>query len=303
MEPEAIHADREPSRAEGASGDHLCVWSPPRGELRDVRLHVRVRGDGPRTFVLLHGLTGSNRYFGAAFDTLGVDGRLVVPDLLGFGGSLDRQGGDYGPDAHAEAVMQSLGELQAKPPFYVGAHSVGTPIALRLAARWPDTIRGVVAFGPPLFRTREQARAQISRLGLWVRLFALETVWARMACAWMCHHREAAARIAQWMRPDLPAAIAREGVLHHWSSYMGSLRNLILETPGVGDLEHVRAPVVFVAGEEDRVVDASLLRSLADTRPNVRVERWPGGHDLPLSSPERCVETLRALKRIEEDRV
>lgn len=277
------------------SGHPRLRWSPPRGELRDVRLRVRVLGEGARTFVLLHGLAGSNRYFGAAFDSLAMDGRLVVPDLLGFGGSLDRAGGDYGPDAHAEAVMQALGELEVKPPIHLCAHSVGTPIALRIAALWPDAVRGVVAFGPPLFSTREEARAHISRLGLWVRLFALETVGARIACAWMCRHREAAASIAQWMRPDLPPAIARDGVLHRWDSYMGSLRHLILETPGIADLERVAAPVVLIAGQEDRVVDASFLRSLADAHENVRFESWPGGHDLPLSSPERCVEAVRAL--------
>jgi len=37
------------------------------------------------------------------------------------------------------------------------------------------------------------------------------------------------------------------------------------------------------------------LRELAADRALVELEFWPGAHDLPLSSPERCVEAVRSL--------
>lgn len=269
-------------------------WSPAQGELRDLRLHVRVAGQGRPTFLLLHGLAGSQRYFGAAFDRLAESARLVAPDLLGFGGSIHR-GVDHGPDAHADAVRATLEELGVEGPILVGAHSIGALVALRLARCWPERVRGLVAFGPPLYRTPAQARAQIGRLGPWVRLFATDTVWARAACAWMCRHRGAAARIAQWLRPDLPPEVARDGVAHDWHSYSGSLRQLVIESKGVDDLAQLQIPVRLIAGESDRVVDIELLAELAASRPNVTLERWPGEHDLPLVAPERCVDALRAL--------
>ncbi len=272
-------------------------WSPPAGELRDLRLHVRVAGRGSTTFLLLHGLGGSHRYFGAAFDVLAGDARLVVPDLLGFGGSLLRGGGDYGADAHADVLLDSLAQLGVEPPVYVGAHSIGSVVALRLARRWPEGVRGIVAFGPPLYRSAEEAREHIGRLGPWVRLFAMDTVWARWTCTWMCAHRTTAGRVAEWLRPDLPAEIARDGVAHDWESYSGSLRGLVLGSSGRLDLERVEMPVDLIIGERDRVVDAGVLEEIVRSRPCVRLERWPGDHDLPLREPVRCVASLRALAR------
>lgn len=270
-------------------------WSPPAGELQDLHLQVRVAGEGSPTFLLLHGLAGSHRYFGAAFDVLAADARLVVPDLLGFGGSIHRGGTDYSADAHAAAVHESLEQLGVEPPVYVGAHSVGALVALRLARRWPDGVRGIAAFGPPLYASAEHAREHVGRLGPWVRLFAMDTAWARWICAWMCAHRSTAARLAEWLRPDLPAQIARDGVAHDWDSYSGSLRSLVLGSSGMLDLEHVEVPVELIMGERDRVVDPEVLEGLARARTNVRLERWPGDHDLPLRDPERCVATLRRL--------
>lgn len=272
-------------------------WSPPQGELRDLRLHVRVAGAGRPTFLLLHGLAGSHRYFGAAFDGLARDARLVAPDLLGFGGSMEHGRAEYGPDVHADAVRATLEELEVEPPILVGAHSIGTLVALRLALRWPERVRGVVAFGPPLYRTSEQARAHVASLGLGVRLFAMETVWARWACAWMCRHRETAARVAAWLRPDLPPEIARDGVAHDWHSYSGTLRDLMIAAEGARDLERLSIPVRLICGEGDRVVDRDLLREIAASRPNLTLETWPGDHDLPLVAPERCVDAIRALAR------
>jgi pimeloyl-ACP methyl ester carboxylesterase len=283
-----------------ARGQEDVRWSAPAGELRDAGLRVRVSGRGPRTFLLLHGLAGSQRYFGASFDVLASEGRLVVPDLLGFGGSPRPETSDYGTDAHADAVLDTLEALGTRPPVYVAAHSIGTLVALRLAVRQPELVRAIVAFGPPLYRTPDEALRHLRRMGLWTRLFATDTVWARIACAWMCRHRPLAARLAAWMRPDLPPEIARDAVEHTWVSYSSSFRQLVVQSTGAADLARVQVPVHLVAGEHDAVVAPAFLSELASTLRHVRLDRWPGGHDLPLTAPHRCVEALRAAARDRE---
>jgi len=273
-------------------------WLPPAGDLRDAGLCLRLAGDETSpVLLLLHGLAGSHRYFGAQFDALTEQARLVVPDLLGFGASPHPDDSDYGPGAHADAVLDALERVGARPPLYVGAHSVGTLVALQIALRRPGWVRAIVTFGPPLYRTPEQARAHIARLGPWVRFLAMDTPWARAACGWMCRHRPLAARLAEWMRPDLPGPIARDAIHHTWSSYSGTLRNLVLGAQQGQDLVRTRVPLHLIAGGQDPVVDLEFLRELARDHAHVQLEEWPGGHDLPLRQPERCVATLRSVMR------
>jgi len=168
--------------------------------------------------LLLHGLVGSGRYWGGAFDVLARGRRLVVPDLLGFGRS-PRPARGYGPDDHVAAIVGCLDELGATDAAVVGAHSAGALIALRLAAMHPERVAAVVAFGPPAYADSRAARARMSALGPMARLFVLPTGLAAAACAWTCNHRTAAARLAVLSHPGLPAPIAADSVQHSWDSY------------------------------------------------------------------------------------
>ena len=50
---------------------------------------MRVVGTGEPVVLLLHGVVAAGNSFGAAYDALGEHATVVVPDLLGFGGSMD----------------------------------------------------------------------------------------------------------------------------------------------------------------------------------------------------------------------
>ncbi len=272
-------------------------WASPGGRSHHGTLHARVVGGGGDSVVLLHGLAASNRYWGAKFDALAEGGRLVVPDLLGFGSS-PRPAVDYGPDDHADAVAATLVELGVDAPALVVAHSTGCLVALRLAARYPDLVAGIVGFGPPLYPDADAARARLTSLGLLSRLFALDTPISRRLCAWACcAHPEVAARLAQLFRPDLPVAIARDGVRHSWTSYYGTLHNLVLSGDAATWLADITVPVHLVAGADDGVPDPAFLHDLAGTHPSVSVAVWTDAdHDEPLVNPDRCIAEIRSFR-------
>jgi pimeloyl-ACP methyl ester carboxylesterase len=252
-----------------------------------VGLHVRVLGQGTRSILLLHGLAGSNRYFGASFDALAASARVIAPDLLGFGQSPRPADCRYDADAHSQAIESSLDRLHVTAPLFVVAHSVGCLVALRLATRRPHMVRGVVAVSPPFYPSPEAARARISALGLLVRWFALDRPLARWVCAWMCRNRSLAAKLSPWLRRDLPPEIARDAVLHNWMSYSSTLGQLVLTGQPPDELRELSAPLLALAGEADRVLDLAYLRELSESRARVELRTWPGaGHDLPLSHPD-----------------
>jgi len=272
------------------------AWAVPSGELRTAGLRVRTLGQGTPIILLLHGLAGSNRYFGAEFDGLSQLGQLVAPDLLGFGDSPRPSDVDYGPDAHARAVVEALDKLGIEGPIYIVAHSAGSIVALRIAALEPERIRGIVAFAPPFYRSEEDALARIQGLGGMVRLFAMDTFWAKAACKAMYPFPAVAARLASRIRPDLPAPIAEDAVKHSWASYSGTVRNLILAAQPPPDLRTLGSPLWIIAGAEDEILDLNHLKELAESE-HVKLEVWPGGHDLPLSDAARSVELIETLVR------
>ncbi|HLQ61206.1 MAG TPA: alpha/beta fold hydrolase, partial [Candidatus Acidoferrales bacterium] len=158
------------------------TWSPPAGAIRRLALNVRSHGSGPPV-LLLHGLGGSHRYWGAAYDALASEHRLIVPDLLGFGGSPASAGG-YSADRHCEALLALLDDLKVAEPVVVAGHSVGSLIGLRLAVLRPERCAGVVALAPPLFCSAAELQDHFAGLGWAERAIAFEMEPAASALGW-----------------------------------------------------------------------------------------------------------------------
>jgi len=269
-------------------------WAPGRGkELKAGRLHVRSLGTSGRPFLLLHGLGGSSRYWGATYDSLTAVGRIVVPDLLGFGRS-ERPSTGYTADDHADAIVGCLDALGVAEPAIIGAHSLGCLVALALAERHPHRVAAIVGAGPPLYGHAASARAGISRLGWLERQFASGNRRARQVCRWTCGHPRSAARLARLARPSIPTPILLDGLQHSWNSYSQTLDHLLLAALGDVWLAAAAVPVYLLVGEHDRVPDVAHLCELAERHHDLRVSIVNGAdHDLPLTHGATMVAVLK----------
>jgi len=267
------------------------AWQRPAGEHgRAGALAVRTLGDTGPPVLLLHGLVASGIFWGGAYDRLAEGRRLVVPDLLGFGGS-DRPDSRYGPDDHVEALVECLDILGVDEPVTIGAHSLGCLVGLRMAVTHPERVTGLAGFGPPIYANRTDAKARIGASGPMARLFALPGPVGEIACEWVCDHRAVAGRLAAISHPRLPAPIAAAAVEHNWASYSRTLTRVILDAEAANWLATIEAPVQFVAGSRDPVVDRRFLGHLAETS-GTALQVWPGRHDLPLAEAERCATAI-----------
>jgi pimeloyl-ACP methyl ester carboxylesterase len=276
------------------------AWRPATGDRRRLgALSVRVAGSGPRSFLLLHGLAGSGDTFGAAYDRLAAHGQLVVPDLLGFGQSMDGGRTAFGLAAHLDALdamVEGLGV--AAGPLAIGGHSMGGVLALCWAARRPERVERVVVWGAPLYRSPAEAERYVRAMGIMGRFFALDTPLTQAACGWMCRHRRISGWIAVLVAPSLPVALAKQGVLHTWPSYRDAMNEIVLGADWAGALRGLDAagvPVVLAAGRRDRAPVRGLAEELARSHSHVRALEHPtAGHDLPLADPAWCVGLLTA---------
>lgn len=280
----------------------VAAWGQGGGRrLRAGPLQVRTFGSAQPVVLLLHGMVAAGNSFGAAYGALAENATVVVPDLLGFGGSMQTTG-PTDASAHIAAIDAALTALRlAHRPTVVVGHSMGGALALRWAAEHTDRVRAVVAFGAPLYKDRAEADEHVARMGRMEALLAGDGPLPRAACGWMCRHRTAASWIAVGYRPDLPVPVARSGVKHTWLTYTGSFNGLIrdsgwqaaLQTLGGADI-----PVTLVAGAADGVPVSGRAGQLACSWPNVGVLTHPtAGHGLPLTDPAWCRQLVAEAVR------
>lgn len=110
------------------------------------------QGQGPK-IVLLHGVGLRAEAWGAQIGPLSETFEVIAPDMAGQGESAPLSGeislGRYS-DLVAEVIEESA---------LVVGHSMGAMIALDLAARYPQKVRGVVALNAIFERSPEAAKA------------------------------------------------------------------------------------------------------------------------------------------------
>jgi pimeloyl-ACP methyl ester carboxylesterase len=145
------------TRSRGLAGP---AWWEPSGyratvtEVGAYRIHWVDAGAGGETVVLLHGLSGSARWWQRNIPALAVARRVAVPDVIGFGRSRLR---GRLPDvpAVADVLAEWLASISPGPVHLVG-HSMGGHLAIHVAARHPERVRRLVlvdAAGVPRART------------------------------------------------------------------------------------------------------------------------------------------------------
>ncbi|MGI8513418.1 MAG: alpha/beta fold hydrolase [Solirubrobacteraceae bacterium] len=246
--------------------------------------------------MLLHGLTASGDTFGARYDRLAMQGQLLIPDLLGFGRSMDERRSDFSLEAHLDALDRMIeSSAPGESKITVAGHSLGGLLALHWAARRSDVVR-VVCFSAPLYHSSSEADARIRGMGWMERLFALEGPLAKAACAWMCRHRGTAQWVTVALEPRWPVPIARMGVRHTWLSYLGAMNGVIRHggwESALQDLEAAGVPVLLANGARDPVPVPGRAAGLALRHGNLEaVEHPTADHDLPISHPVWCVRAL-----------
>ena len=111
-----------------------------------VRVHYTRAGSGP-ALVLVHGLVGSARNWSRNIEFLAGFRTVYAIDLANAGASERVKGLDAGLVPTAERLASCMDSLGIDVADIAG-HSHGGAIAMMLAARHPERVRGLVLFAP-----------------------------------------------------------------------------------------------------------------------------------------------------------
>lgn len=251
-----------------------------------MRLHCADVGRGP-VVVLLHGFPFDGRMWEAQHEALAASYRLVIPDLRGFGQSPAPVGDVSAIDAMADDVLETLDALGIAEPVVLGGLSMGGYVALSIAARAPDRLRGLMLIDTKAAGDTADAAAgrretadKVERIGstdavvegMLGKLFATLT-WERRP--------EVVGQIETMMRQAPPRVVA------------ATLRGLGARPDRTADLAGIAVSTLVVVGDQDAITPPEEARRMVRDLPDARLAEIPdAGHLAPVENPDEVNRVL-----------
>lgn len=130
---------------------HGSLYYTSRQEHEKLTIVVE-RHPGPeasgRTYLLVHGIGVSSRYYRPLAAELAKSGRVFLIDLPGYGAAPDPRR-DVTLADHAAVIAGFLRQMELPNPVIVG-HSMGTQVVSLLAEKHPDVADTVVMLAPTM---------------------------------------------------------------------------------------------------------------------------------------------------------
>lgn len=248
-------------------------------------------GQGP-PLLLLHGALFDHQLWAPMLPFLVGHFRVIALDLPGYGRSEPLRRKDT-PDTLIRLVASLISSLKIVPCFVVGLGSGGA-LALGLAVRHPERVRGVAVMGalgierwPQTFQAR-MARRLRSVPG------ALRLV-LRFTATWQ----------ARWyVRSALGDTSPQEQHIAQIRATLGSAQSRISLVRALRQRDEwrfvmrqiggIQAPTLLLWGERDALYDLSAAERLRHAIPRAQLVTLAGaGHLLPIERPEESAHLIR----------
>ncbi|MEE6179101.1 alpha/beta fold hydrolase [Mycobacterium sp. 050134] len=247
-------------------------------------LAFELKGSGPG-LVLIHG-TGSTPAgtWGSCVDELAKSHTVVLPYLPGSGDS-PLPAGPLAADAVAEQIV-AVTARAGLPRFAVAGASLGGPIAMKVAATYPDRVTHLVsvcgyAKARASLRIREQVFEAVlgldaTTIGRLLLIFGLtETTLSTLP-------GDALTGLAARLGSNLAPGTREQIVLAY---------TIDVEK----DLESITAPTLLIAGGDDNFVAPSHSERAAQRIAGATLRPMDGGHGLQLESSAQVVAAITAF--------
>lgn len=245
-------------------------WFWHRALHRPYKLHLQSDTGSGMAVVLLHGIASSGRTWQHMVRLLtGLPLRVVVPDLLGFGGSpKPRQPWvRYDVADHARAVIRTLRAAHVRRPMLLVGHSMGCFVAIEIATLRPDLVSGLVLYEPPFYTGLPETNKYRLRLAAY---FSLYRAILRLRPPGKSRLRLA----RKWLQRLYGFELDDET----WVPFQRTMQNTILRQTALSDLKKLQLPVQLVYGRYDQVVINDKRKLFVGDAPNITTLEVPELH-------------------------
>jgi len=246
-----------------------------------------IRAGQGEPVILVHGVGMAAEIWSPQIEALSRRYDVVAYDMLGHGGSTlppdDPRLSDY-----ADQLLAVMDRLEIQQAHVIG-HSMGALVVLEFALARPERVRSVAALNAVYGRTPEQRAAVQSRAA------SLETGNTPGA---------AEATIGRWFGDPVSGRLAEAaGKTRHFLHSVDQTG--YARTYGVfasaddahrGRLQSLRAPALFMTGEDDPNSTPAMSRAMAEAAPDARCDIVAGErHMMALTAPDEINRRLIAF--------
>ncbi|CAN5275766.1 alpha/beta hydrolase [soil metagenome] len=228
---------RRSERRSGFQPRRSVVSLPP------YEIHALDVGAGAEPLVLLHGLSGSGRWWNRNLVGLSRDRRVLVPDIIGFGDT--RCPGPIPSIAELAAILNSWMEHLGVESADVAGHSMGGQIAVHLAAHFPERVRRLVLVDSAGLHPAPTPRT--------LARFAADILPP-----------------VRWGDPTFLPIILRDSLRAGPRSITRSLAHILTENVGPL-LQHITAPTLVLWGRRDSFVPLEHAREFRARIPDAQL--------------------------------
>lgn len=250
---------------------------------------TRVEGSGP-PILLIHGTAAA--IWGPLPRHLAERWTVISYDRRGFGAAPGPTG--TGLPEHVDDAAAILERHGGGPAVVVG-WSIGGVIALELALRRPELVRGLVLLEPPLHAKRHPRPRMIAAIAgaQILRRTRGETRGARRFLNWALRATSGPSGLARLPQADRDAALANAGAIVRELDH-GTGEHLELT-----QLARVSLPIELLAGELSDGAFAAAAERIATHLPGAHLTRIAGSAHIPqLDAPDAVVAAVdRAFER------
>jgi pimeloyl-ACP methyl ester carboxylesterase len=249
-----------------------------------IALEIDAPVGGGDAVLMIHGLGGTSNTWTpllpafARFTTL----RLDLPGS----GRSHRVEGKLSIDRFMQAALRILA-ASGQERAHLVAHSLGTIVAMHLAAREPRTVRSLALFGP-LVAPPDAARATVRARGDKARsegAAGMQAIADALVQSVLATETKAKRHAA--------VAFVRESLMRQDADGYARTCDALAEAQAA-DVSRIACPTLLVTGDQDIVAPPQAVRALGERIAGSQIEVLRGcGHWEPVEKPDECIELLR----------
>jgi pimeloyl-ACP methyl ester carboxylesterase len=243
-----------------------------------VHLHAVECGDEDGTpVVFLHGYGDSSYSFAPLFAQSLPSCRLIAPDLRGHGAS-DKPEGDYSIARFAEDIVDFL-DSEGLEKAVIAGHSMGSFVAQRLAADYPDRVAALVLIGSAASAADSEVLKDLAKQ---VDLLEdpVDVNFVRDFQTPSVPLPESFISGLIYQSLEIPAFV--------WKRCLANL----LETDHQALLSRIECPTAVFWGRNDGIFGQDQQDKLMDGLPFAAFKAFDGGHAFHWETPEALSQDL-----------